>query len=120
MIYSLLPFSSLLLLELDPRNSHTLSLFSSLLLPLPASEISAPPPLPALTDPPCRKETYNSLHSTGYRDVMVNIRVVSDRAKQLGLSWHICELQLLLLDYAKIKSELGHSRYIQWRNTRGE
>ena len=51
---------------------------------------------------------------------MVNIRVVSDRAKQLGLSWHICELQLLLLDYAKIKSELGHSRYIQWRNTRGE
>ncbi|EKX32008.1 hypothetical protein GUITHDRAFT_121827 [Guillardia theta CCMP2712] len=67
-----------------------------------------------------QKETYNSLHSTGYRDVMVNIRVVSDRAKQLGLSWHICELQLLLLDYAKIKSELGHSRYIQWRNTRGE
>eukprot|EP00960_Hanusia_phi_P071473 767561-Hanusia_phi.AAC.11 len=73
-----------------------------------------------LTLADCRPSSWSSLHNTGYRDVMINIRIVRERARELGVDSHVFELQLLLIDHARIKSEAGHARYIEWRNTRGE
>ncbi len=57
---------------------------------------------------------------TGYRDVAVNLRVRTERARELALTWHVAEVQLLLLSFMRIKSDQGHMRYVQWRNMRGE
>ncbi len=57
---------------------------------------------------------------TGYRDVAVNLRVRTERARELSLTWHVAEVQLLLLPFMRIKSDQGHTRYVQWRNMRGE
>ncbi len=57
---------------------------------------------------------------TGYRDVAVNLRVRTERARELSLSWHVAEVQLLLMSFMRIKSDQGHARYVQWRNMRGE
>ena len=52
----------------------------------------------------------------GYRDVNLNIRLHSAKTRILGVDLHICEVQLLLEPFAKLKSEDGHKRYKQWRN----
>ena len=57
---------------------------------------------------------------TGYRDVAVNLRVRTEQARELSLTWHVAEVQLLLLAFMRIKSDQGHMRYVQWRNMRGE
>jgi arabinogalactan endo-1,4-beta-galactosidase len=46
---------------------------------------------------------YNEQQSAGYRDVALNIRIVNERAKQLGLSGHVGEVQLLLKSVAELK-----------------
>ncbi len=46
---------------------------------------------------------YNSAQSAGYRDVALNIRVVTPEAQALGVNAHVCELQLLLRQYAELK-----------------
>jgi hypothetical protein len=46
---------------------------------------------------------YNAQQSGGYRDVSLNIRIVNERAKQLGLSGHVGEVQLLLKSVAELK-----------------
>ena len=46
---------------------------------------------------------YNSTRSVGYRDVALNLRVISPEAQALGVNAHVCELQLLLLQYAELK-----------------
>ena len=46
---------------------------------------------------------YDSSLSAGYRDVCVNLIFSNDLAKNLGLERHICEVQLVLLSYAKLK-----------------
>lgn len=61
-----------------------------------------------------------STSETGYRDVAVNLRVISPEAAALGLHWHVTEVQLLLRAFADVKAEDGHARYIRWRNLRGE
>jgi hypothetical protein len=61
-----------------------------------------------------------SAGTTGYRDVAINLQVVAGRAAELGLEGHVAEVQLLLRDFAEVKKEDGHARYIQWRNMRGE
>ncbi len=50
----------------------------------------------------------------------VNLRVVAGAAAELGLSGHVCEVQLLLEGFARVKSDDGHRLYVQWRNCRGE
>ena len=50
----------------------------------------------------------------------VNLRVVAGKAAALGLSEHVCEVQLLLEGFARVKSEAGHRLYVEWRNYRGE
>ena len=57
---------------------------------------------------------------SGYRDVAVNLRVATVAAAALGLSGHVCEVQLLLEGFARVKSDDGHRLYVQWRNCRGE
>mmetsp|Transcript_27192 Transcript_27192/g.56500 ORF Transcript_27192/g.56500 Transcript_27192/m.56500 type:complete len:83 (+) Transcript_27192:212-460(+) len=48
--------------------------------------------------------------TAGYRDVGFNLRVVTAEALAalLGVDGHVCEVQLLLLPFAKIKSDEGH------------
>ena len=37
-----------------------------------------------------------------------------------GAGGHVCELQLMMLDVAKVKTFEGHGRYVAFRNIRGE
>jgi hypothetical protein len=41
--------------------------------------------------------------STGYRDVVLSIRVVSSLAVRLGIGIHVCEVQLILQAIAELK-----------------
>ncbi len=47
--------------------------------------------------------SYPSLLSGGYRDVSVNLRIVSAQTKGLGLAMHVCEVQLILKRFAEVK-----------------
>ncbi|EKX41876.1 hypothetical protein GUITHDRAFT_112018 [Guillardia theta CCMP2712] len=64
--------------------------------------------------------SYNASSSGGYRDVGLNLRVIHEGAKGWGVAGHICELQLLLEEFAALKSTDGHKRYVNWRNSRCE
>jgi hypothetical protein len=46
---------------------------------------------------------YKSELSAGYRNLAVNLRVVSAETLDLGIETHVCEVQLLLLEMAIIK-----------------
>ncbi|EKX48440.1 hypothetical protein GUITHDRAFT_105588 [Guillardia theta CCMP2712] len=63
---------------------------------------------------------FDSKISGGYRDVAINLRVVSDETRKKGVEGHICELQLILVDFHKLKTLEGHKRYVQFRNLRCE
>ena len=63
---------------------------------------------------------YDSRHSAGYRDVNINLRITSPAAIHLGVNTHICEVQLVLLPVAQLKSKGGHSNYIICRNLRAD
>ncbi len=77
--------------------------------PAPAGGEAAPGPAAGAGD-----------NATGYRDVAINLRVLTERARELSLDWHVAEVQLLLLSFQEIKSDHGHARYVRWRNLRGE
>ena len=49
-------------------------------------------------DPAC-----NSAQSAGCRDVAMNIRITTPEAQTLGANAHVCELQLVLRQYAEFK-----------------
>ena len=57
-------------------------------------------------------------------DVNINMRIVKSPVKsisdqdwvRLGLSEHICEIQLMPLSYAQEKTEVAHKNYIKKRN----
>ena len=40
----------------------------------------------------------------GGRDVHVNLRVVTEEARGLGVAWHVCEVQLVLYAVAVMKA----------------
>jgi len=63
---------------------------------------------------------YDATSSGGYRDVAVNVVIVTEEAVQLGVSGHVCELQLILEGFSLLKSEDGHRRYVEYRNKRAE
>ena len=46
---------------------------------------------------------YDSAQTAGYRDVSINLLLSSPEARRLCLDWHVCELQLVLIDFARIK-----------------
>jgi hypothetical protein len=60
---------------------------------------------------------YDSARSAGYRDVGVNLRVVTPETRALGVDAHVCELQLLLRRFAelKVRSCLSESWTHMWK-----
>mmetsp|Transcript_6884 Transcript_6884/g.13264 ORF Transcript_6884/g.13264 Transcript_6884/m.13264 type:complete len:93 (-) Transcript_6884:280-558(-) len=64
-------------------------------------------------------EDYDSSETAGYRDVCINLSVVSEDSQSLGAELHICEVQLILQDFAELKTSEGHLRYVRARNFRG-
>ena len=60
----------------------------------------------------------------GYRDVLVNFRVIKSPLAchseadwlRLGLREHVCEIQLVPIEYLCEKTEAGHKKYIMYRN----
>jgi len=64
--------------------------------------------------------SYDSMQSAGYRDVSLNIRISTPESAGLGLDTHVCEVLLLVRDFAELKNLAGHKRYISFRNRRGE
>mmetsp|Transcript_42142 Transcript_42142/g.98176 ORF Transcript_42142/g.98176 Transcript_42142/m.98176 type:complete len:544 (-) Transcript_42142:95-1726(-) len=62
---------------------------------------------------------YDTSETGGYRDVCVNLRVVNKESVGLGSDLHVCEVQLLLVQFAHLKSTKGHQRYVASRNVSG-
>jgi hypothetical protein len=46
---------------------------------------------------------FNSEQSAGYRNLAINLRVVTKETLALGIETHVCEVQLLLVQMAAIK-----------------
>lgn len=63
---------------------------------------------------------YNSKASAGYRDVLVNLNMVTREARDLGVDGFVCELQLQLQAFASLKNDGGHKRYVEFRNERAQ
>mmetsp|Transcript_17840 Transcript_17840/g.45051 ORF Transcript_17840/g.45051 Transcript_17840/m.45051 type:complete len:262 (+) Transcript_17840:504-1289(+) len=63
---------------------------------------------------------FDSRATAGYRDVCINLRISSEWTRHVGVSMHVCEVQLLLVKISENKTAEGHSRYVQLRNSRGE
>jgi len=63
---------------------------------------------------------YDPRASCGYRDVMVNLCINTPLTHQLGLSRHVCELQIILKTFMVLKSQDGHKRYVKFRDKRVE
>ena len=66
-------------------------------------------------DPDCDASLYG-----GYRDVNINLHITSQAAVALGVDSHVCEVQLVLIPIARLKSEGGHRNYIVCRNLRAD
>ena len=58
--------------------------------------------------------------SAGYRDVCVSLRLLTPAVVAAGAWGHVCEVQLMLLSVAQVKTAEGHARYVAFRNIRGE
>jgi hypothetical protein len=64
--------------------------------------------------------SYDSAQTAGYRDLSLNLRIQTPASARLGLDTHVCEVLLLVRDFAEVKNAEGHKRYIDFRNQRGE
>ena len=47
--------------------------------------------------------SYNAKISAGYRDVLINLRLKTEETRRLCIDLHVCEVQLVLIDFAKTK-----------------
>jgi len=56
--------------------------------------------------------SYDSWKSAGYRDVLVNLRIVNEATRKLGVDGHVCELQLVLKGFMDLRSDNGHLRFV--------
>ena len=67
---------------------------------------------------------YDSMQSCGYRDIQLKVTVdrrqFSSDELDMGLHEHVCEVQLHLNAYYRLKNDEGHKRYIEYRNMRAE
>ncbi len=67
---------------------------------------------------------YKIATTHGYRDVNVNFRVIKSPLVchseadwlSLGLNEHVCEIQLVPIEYLREKTDVGHKKYIMYRN----
>ena len=55
-----------------------------------------------------------------YRDVCLNLELRTPDVVAAGAGGHVCEVQLMMLDVATVKTLEGHGRYVAFRNIRGE
>eukprot|EP00281_Chroomonas_sp_CCMP1168_P021744 CAMPEP_0206223420 /NCGR_PEP_ID=MMETSP0047_2-20121206/6477_1 /ASSEMBLY_ACC=CAM_ASM_000192 /TAXON_ID=195065 /ORGANISM="Chroomonas mesostigmatica_cf, Strain CCMP1168" /LENGTH=166 /DNA_ID=CAMNT_0053646297 /DNA_START=230 /DNA_END=731 /DNA_ORIENTATION=- len=74
---------------------------------------------------PCRvKNRYDTSFDSGmlagYRDFAINMRIVTKDTIECEVDTHVCEVLLLHKEFAQLKHDEGHKRYIQFRNARGE
>jgi hypothetical protein len=46
---------------------------------------------------------FDARKSAGYRDVALNLQIVTEQTKALGIDAHVCELQLMLQSVAELK-----------------
>ncbi len=51
-------------------------------------------------------EGYNGADTAGYRDLSLNLRLSTADTRRLGLDGFVCELQLILIDFARVKVQL--------------
>jgi len=63
---------------------------------------------------------YSGSETAGFRNLMLNVRIRNADTLRLGVELHVSELQLILKDFAEIKSDDGHRRYREFRNARAE
>eukprot|EP00961_Rhodomonas_salina_P176400 2377616-Rhodomonas_salina.2 len=61
---------------------------------------------------------YDDTLTAGYRDVNLTLCIRNEATQALLVDMHICEVQLILTDFASIKTAAGHRRYVQYRNMR--
>ena len=52
--------------------------------------------------------SFDSAQSAGYRDVALNLRLESELTCKLGIAGHVCEVQLLLKQFAELKVSGAH------------
>ncbi|EKX30866.1 hypothetical protein GUITHDRAFT_122928 [Guillardia theta CCMP2712] len=64
--------------------------------------------------------SFDARTTGGYRDVLLNLRVVTERTRELGVAGHVCELQLLVKGFMDLRTTEGHKRYVAYRNLRCE
>jgi len=64
--------------------------------------------------------SYDSNATGGYRDVCINLKMQNSQAIAVGADLHICEVQLILREFAELRTSEGHRRYVQARNVRGD
>jgi hypothetical protein len=50
---------------------------------------------------------YNAQTSGGYRDVSLNLRIISALASSFAVDAHVCEVQLVLRPFAEVKVSLS-------------
>ena len=46
--------------------------------------------------------------------------ITADAWHELRLSWHVCEVQLLPMEFLEIKKRASHKNYIRYRNLKSE
>ena len=63
---------------------------------------------------------YDAAQSGGYRDVLLNLQICTPEALLFGVEAHVCELQLILWQFAALKTKDGHSHYVAVRNLRAD
>ena len=54
--------------------------------------------------------------TAGYRDVLVRVRVCTKTTEELGVSEHVCELQLAHREMSQHLSPAQHERYLGYKN----
>jgi hypothetical protein len=57
---------------------------------------------------------YHTEQTAGYRDLQLNLRIVTTDTQQLGINMHVCEVQLLLIDFARVKVIALYSCFRVW------
>mmetsp|Transcript_12302 Transcript_12302/g.30885 ORF Transcript_12302/g.30885 Transcript_12302/m.30885 type:complete len:351 (-) Transcript_12302:11-1063(-) len=55
----------------------------------------------------------------GFRKVTVNLRIRTWEAEQRGVESHVCEVRLILIDFAELMTEERHKRYVEYRDKIG-
>ncbi len=59
-------------------------------------------------------------NTAGYRDVNLNLRIVTEETEALKIDLTVCEVQLILTSFAQLKTNAGHKRYVAYRNALAE